>query len=57
MKEKILRELNKFYGAMFECGDFEALEKLVNNAIDEAHLKGYDEGIKEYIKAQEEEQL
>ena len=36
LKEEALAKLNKYYGAMFECGDFDALYKLFNDSIDKA---------------------
>ena len=31
--KKIIKEFNKFYGAMFECGDFEELLDKISKAL------------------------
>ncbi len=36
------KELNKFYGAMFECGDYEALVEFIAQQIEKATEKGAD---------------
>lgn len=39
-KKPILKKINKYYGASFECSDFESLYKLVDEALTSAYERG-----------------
>jgi ubiquinone biosynthesis protein UbiJ len=40
------KRLNKWYGSMFECGDYEALEDFIEQEIERARQEGQKEAYK-----------
>ena len=48
-EEKWIIRLSKYYGAMFECGDFEKLLEDVRSEIESSYSKGLEAGRKEIL--------
>lgn len=51
------KELNKFYGLMFECGDYEKLVEFIRQEKQISEQKGYQlrgEEVKEWIESKKE---